>query len=526
MENNNQTIKSASNLTEIKNKITELKKIFSQDEKYKKQLENLIDAEKYIEELESKDEDEPYNLKTEDVMNDSIERLYEKIRKYELFYQLYNFSESLNQEMLYINENNIYDLTNKCVEMHTKLLNSDFKDYKEVEYLLPTIYECIYNGMKREIVFSDYYKELFYTIKKDDTKISHPYIAKLIENDIVETESEELLMQLKYLKAKGLDSSNIIDLDLLTSITKMTMKNIKIDSKENLLENIDSYEKMEDAINESEEKCSNAKSIVKKDEQEKREAFGSVVKILTIYGINVSLVFGIGVGAHLVEKNISRKYYTTTTTYKSETGEYNTSKPEYEIKKSNPIKITEEEPWKEDSFITKTYKKYIYTYNLSENEDYKDLSDYIDYLLENPRPASPNSLMVSEKPEEFGKEETVYIVEKKEYDENNYTDIDLKNHLFYPTMFLFLAGVIDLLILTRKYKYDSNNLKRRLNNHKTTKKNLINHKKLLQEKEKELKDIINQREKLYEEIISNYNKLPKIIQEDDQLKTSIQKLKK
>lgn len=527
MKNNNQTIKSASNLTEIKNIITELKKIFSQDEKYKEQLEILVDSEKYIEELESKDEDESYNLKTEDVMNDSIERLYEKLRKYELFYQLYNFSESLNQEMLYTNENNIYDITNKCIEMHRKLLHSDFKDYKEVECLLPTIYECIYNGMKKEIVFSDYYKELFYTIKKDDTKISHPYIAKLIENDIVETESEELLMKLKYLKAKGLDSSNIIDLDLLTSIAKMTMKNIKIDSKENLLEDIDSYEKMEAAIKESEEKRSNAESIVKKDEQEKREAFGSVVKKLTIYGINVALVFGVGAGTYLLDKKLSREYSTTTTTYNSETGEYNTSEPEYEIKAFYPIKITEEEPWKKETFFKTSYRKYIYTYNLNENEDCKDLIDYIDYLIEtDPGIDSSTSTTASEKPKEFGKEETVYIVEKKEYDENNYKDIDLKNHLFLPILFSLFAGVIDFLILIIKYKYDSNNIKARLNNHKRTKKNLINHKKLLQEKEKELEDIINQREKLYEEIISNYNKLPNIIQEDDQLKTSIQKIKK
>ena len=526
MENNNQTIKSASNLTEIKNIITELKKIFSRDEKYKKQLEILVDSEKYIEELESKDEDESYNLKKEDVMNDSIEKLYEKIRKYELFYQLYNFSESLNQEMLYTNENNIYDLTNKCIEMHTKLLHSDFEDYKIADYLLPIIYECIYNGMKREIIFSDCYKRLFYAIKEDKTKTSHPYIAKLIENDIIEIESEELLMQLNYLKSKGLDSGNIIDLDLLTSITKKTMNNIKIDCKENLLEDINSYENIENEIKESEEKHSNVKLIVKEDEQEEREAFGSVVKKLTIYGINVALVFGIGVGAHLVEKNLSRKYYTTTTTYNSETGEYNTSEPEYEIKASNSIKITKEEPWKEDSFITKTYRKYIYTYTFSENEDCKDLTDYIDYLLDNPRSTSPITLNVSEKPEEFGKEETVYIVEKKEYDENNYTDIDLKNHLFYPTIFLLLAGIIDLLILTSKYKYDSNNLKARLDNHKRTKRNLISDKKLLQEKKKEIEDLKNQREKLYEEIISQYNKLPKYIQEDNQVNATIQKIKK
>jgi len=247
---------------------------------------------------------------------------------------------------------------------------------------------------------------------------------------------------------------------------------------------------------------------------------------LTIYGINVALVFGVGAGAHLVEKNLSRKYYTTTTTYNSETGEYNTSEPEYEIKASNSIKITKEEPWKEESFITKTYRKYIYTYTFSENEDCKDLTDYIDYLLDNPRSTSPITLNVSEKPEEFGKEETVYIVEKKEYDENNYKDIDLKDHLFYPTIFLLLAGIIDLLILTSKYKYDSNNLKGRLNNHKRTKEILIDHKKLLQEKEKELGDVIKKREELYEKIIGKYNELPKLIQEDEQLKTSIQKIKK
>ena len=517
METNNQTAKSVSNLKEI----------FSNNEKYQKQLEKLTNAEKYIEELESKDEDESYNLKKEDAMNNSIEKLYEIIRKYELFYQLYNMVESLNQEMLYTKEDNINDLIYKCFEMQKKIVNSDFKDYKEVEYLLPIIYECMYNVMKREIILShSHYYSLFNYIKNDYTKISHPYIARLIENDIIETESEELLMKLKYLKAKGLDSSNIIDVDLLTSITKMTMKNIKIDSKENLLEDIDSYEKMKSAIKESEEKRSNAESIVKEAKQEKREAFGSVVKKLTIYGMNVALVFGIGVGTHLVEKNISRKYYTTTTTYNSETGEYNTSEPEYEIKTSNPIKITEEEPWREDSFIIKKYKKDIYTYNLSENEDYKDLSDYIDYLLENPRSTSPITLKVSEKPEEFGKEETVYIVEKKEYDENNYRDIDLKNHLFYPTFFLFLAGVIDFLILAKKNKNISNNLKGRLNNHKRTKKILTDHKKLLQEKEKELEALNNQREKLYEKIIDEYNKLPELIQEDEQLKTSIQKIKK
>ena len=108
----------------------------------------------------------------------------------------------------------------------------------------------------------------------------------------------------------------------------------------------------------------------------------------------------------------------------------------------------------------------------------------------------------------------------------NRVKVIIISYLFYPTLFSLFAGVIDLLILTKKNNYINNNLKGRLNNHKRTKKNLINHKKLLQEKEEELKDIINQREKLYEEIISNYNKLPKLIQEDDQLKTSIQKIKK
>ncbi len=526
MENNNQTIKSASNLTEIKNIITELKKIFSRDEKYKKQLEILVDSEKYIEELESKDEDESYNLKKEDVMNDSIEKLYEKIRKYELFYQLYNFSESLNQEMLYTNENNIYDLTNKCIEMHTKLLHSDFEDYKIADYLLPIIYECIYNGMKREIIFSDY-KRLFYAIKDDKTKTSHPYIAKLIENDIIEIESEELLMQLNYLKSKGLDSGNIIDLDLLTSITKKTMNNIKIDCKENLLEDINSYENIENEIKESEEKHSNVKLIVKEDEQEKRKALRSVINKLAIYGMNVALVFGVGAGTHLLEKKFSREYYTTTTTYNSETGEYNTSEPEYEIKASYPIIITKEDPWKKETFFKTSYRKYIHIYNLVENEDCKDLIDYIDYLIEtDPSFDSSTSTTVSEKPKEFGNEETVYIVEKKEYDENNYKDIDLKNHLFLPILFSLFAGVIDLSLLAIKYIYDCNNLKARLNNHKRTKRNLISDKKLLQEKKKEIEDLKNQREKLYEEIISQYNKLPKYIQEDNQVNATIQKIKK
>ena len=527
METNNQTAKSVSNLTEIKNIIKELKEIFSNNEKYQKQLEKLTNAEKYIEELESKDEDESYNLKKEDVMNDSIEKLYEIIRKYELFYQLYNMVESLNQEMLNTKEVDINDLIYKCFEMQKKLVNSDFKDYKEVEHLLPIIYECMYNVMKREIIFShSHYYSLFNYIKNDNTKISHPYIARLIENDIIETESEELLMKLKYLKAKGLDCSNIIDLDLLTSITKMTMKNIKIECKESMLEDIDSYGKMKSAINESEEKYSKVESIVLEDKQEKREAFESVVKKLTIYGMNVALVIGVGVGMHLVEKNISRKYYTTTTTYNSETGEYNTSKPKYEKKENFPIKIIKEKPWEEDNFITKTYRKDIYTYSLSENEDYKDLSDYIDYLLENPESYSPITLKVSEKPAEFGKKETVYIVQKKEYDKNNYKDIDLKNHLFYPTICSLFAGVIDLLILIKKNKNISNNLKGRLNNHKRTKKILIDHQKLLQEKEKELEALNNQREKLYEKIIGEYNELPKLIQEDEQLKTSIQKIKK
>ena len=527
METNNQTAKSVSNLTEIKNIIKELKEMFSNNEKYQKQLEKLTNAEKYIEELESKDEDESYNLKKEDVMNDSIEKLYEIIRKYELFYQLLNMVESLNQEMLNTKEENINDLIYKCFEMQKKLVNSDFKDYKEVEYLLPIIYECMYNVMKREIIFShSHYYSLFNFIKNDESKISHPYISELIEKDVLSiNDNHELLLKLKELKSNGIGSSNIIDLDLLTSITKITMKNIKIECKESMLEDIDSYGKMKSAINESEEKYSKEESIVLEAKQEKREAFGSVVKKLTIYGMNVALVIGVGVGMHLVEKSISRKYYTTTTTYNSETGEYNTSKPKYEKKEIFPIKIIKETPWEEDNFTTKTYRKDIYTYSLSENEDYNDLSDYIDYLLVNPESYSPITLKVSEKPAEFGKKETVYIVQKKEYDENNYKDIDLKNNLFFPTFFLLFAGVIDFLFLAKNNNI-SNNLKGRLNNHKRTKKNLIAHQKLLQKTKKELGDVIKEREELYEKIIGEYNELPKLIQEDEQLKTSIQIIKK
>ena len=104
-------------------------------------------------------------------------------------------------------------------------------------------------------------------------------------------------------------------------------------------------------------------------------------------------------------------------------------------------------------------------------------------------------------------------------------DIDLKNNLFFPTFFSLFAGVIDFLFLAKNNNI-SNNLKGRLNNHKRTKKILTEQKKLLQEKEKELEALNNQREKLYEKIIDEYNKLPELIQEDEQLKTSIQKIKK
>ena len=176
METNNQTAKSVSNLTEIKNIIKELKEMFSNNEKYQKQLEKLTNAEKYIEELESKDEDESYNLKKEDVMNDSIEKLYEIIKKYELFYQLYNMVESLNQEMLNTKEENINDLIYKCFEMQKKLVNSDFKDYKEVEYLLPIIYECMYNVMKREIIFSHIYRGGKINVVVSEIDDDHPFI--------------------------------------------------------------------------------------------------------------------------------------------------------------------------------------------------------------------------------------------------------------------------------------------------------------------------------------------------------------
>ena len=518
----NKEIEFISKLKELKSIVKELKEIFSDKPEYKVYIEDLENMENYIKELESTS---TFNLEKGTVNEISINQMNSIIQQYNQYYKLYNNIMIISQELPLVNEDNINILVEKCVQVHKILVSSELDNHKEIELLLSDLYTVVYNVMKLEVIFSSN-QNLFNFIKNDESKISHPYISELIEKDVLSiNDNHELLLKLKELKSNGIDSSNIIDLDLLTSITKMTMKNIKIECKESMLEDIDSYEKMKSAINESEEKYSKEESIVLEAKQEKREAFGSVVKKLTIYGMNVALVIGVGVGMHLVEKNISRKYYTTTTTYNSETGEYNTSKPKYEKKENFPIKIIKETPWEEDNFTTKTYRKDIYTYSLSENEDYNDLSDYIDYLLVNPESYSPITLKVSEKPAEFGKKETVYIVQKKEYDENNYKDIDLKNHLFDPINFSLFAGVIDLLILAKNNNI-SNNLKGRLNNHKRTKKNLIAHQKLLQKTKKELGDVIKEREELYKKIIGEYNELPNLIQEDEQLKTSIQKIKK
>ena len=452
-----------------------------------------------------------------DSINESLKR------EWESYYKIDMQRKTIEKAARTVNENNIRDIVSSTKSLLDALRKTTTIDFNIEKNLVHKVYGLVYKVMKLELVLTNETRLLEH-LKLDSVNI--PYIVDLMKKDmkkIGKEEQEELEEKIVELEKEGIDSAALLDKRLLILLSLYGNEDFASKKKEDFLKRIESAENIGTSIERRMEDNKTSEERISDLTKQKKKNFRKRTAKRIVLLINAVIVtMGIGTGV-LASRNITKgkEYRTITTTYDSSI-EDSKEEETYERGKDGSIALVEYSPWDSKGVFRDTYKRNMYTYDISGVEEKENLSDYLTEDIKDEITFQEKVEEQEETPIDLGYTENKYVITRVEKDLDTFNEVD-SPVAWSLLSILFSAGIIslDALLLNKLSKESLRLVKERS---KSTKRELEDEKKSLKDSEEELIRLIDKQGTTLEEIRMEFYNLPTAIQELEEVKSAKQKV--
>lgn len=448
------------------------------------------------------------------------------IKEYDIYYKItmkYNKLLSLVDD---VTEDNICDIVTDCRSILELLKSSSNIDYSFEKDITEKIYQLTYRIIKLELIYSNS-AGLLYALKNPTDQ---NYITELIKEDINlldENNPDTKLVKEKVdkLKENGLNNMFLLDKNLIVLLAILTDKNLSHKVKDQFLNSLKRYTKIENDMQKTELAISNSKvdEIKKSLKIHNLKIFKKKVFLSMNLLLVTSSIVGSAIAIGKLTENKENKVKTTVYDSFSDTKEIT---ERYEDLDTDTISLIEYSPWDEPGYFRDEYSRNVYTYDLEGiKKKYTNIEDYLTSdLKEKIKLSEENEEIETKKPKDLDYTKNKYIITEKVINEKDFRMVKSK---FYWPLFSILSSfgiiAIDFLLLKKLTSVKLKDLKQ---NKKQLQKELKSNKEKSIENKKSLYDLSQLATILKLDVLDNYEKLPDIVKETSNVKKKYKLLTK
>lgn len=453
------------------------------------------------------------NKKLEEINNS----LKDKYQKYYILNQTILELKSRN-----INKDNINETIKECKSFLNKVLLST--EYIENnENFLENVYDFVYKLIKLEIIFNNNDSLLEYA--KTDS-IHTTYLAKHIKEDIKDLskkKQDKIEEKLFAINKNGFNDIYYLNKELLIYIIRSDKK----EYKEVLENNLDSSYKEYNDIKEDLEKLAESNKLrvtnIKDTKKTRNKLWKKnfVRKSVYIGFLSLSTIAAFRTADNIGPSKVYKTYYTNYDSSRPEEKEVTSS---FEKETNNELSITEYSPWESPGYFRDKYKRNIYEYEINNDFPYyEDVEDYLDgnfkeYIILSETQTKHDT--TEEIPTE-NYTENKYVITQTYQDKTIFHEVEnhgLKIETGIGLSFLFgTVGFFVLRICFPKTKFSKEEREQ-------VKKLLSEEKQLLLEEKTKINTLTEQLNNLKLKLNNQYNTLPDVLKEDEDIQKRMRKL--
>lgn len=365
-------------------------------------------------------------------------------------------------------------------------------------------------------------------VKNHEQDIS--YITKLIKEEGLKLQDSNKQIQLKLLEINrhGFNNTYYLDKDLIITLALLENPGLLSPIKDNFLTKLENYQDVSNKI--QKENQFNEKGKERVLELKKINKKLSYQKL----GKKISLCINLGLLAVALFHEIKfSRNLAVDTVYKTTTIVYDSSNPnqgevvtkeEYVKKLENSIQLVEYSPWDSPGYFRSEYQRHVYKYSKIETGSinlwglYNNLEEYLTPNLKDKVYYTQTTESSTEIPEDINSySENKYVITQVKQDKSM---VDKKDS---PVKFILIFGsfsIITIIIDACVYHLviSKNSLKSLRNKKKEEKRSLKTQEQLLLENREKLIDLYQELSTLKHEAQDEYNHLPTLLQQDEEVK--------
>ena len=434
-----------------------------------------------------------------------LEQLNQNLKdEYEIYYKIDFLYRDLSEKINGADESSIDEVISISNTLLDSLRTSTTIDFDEEKDLVNNVYEVIYIAIKLELMYSD--KKRLLNRVRDDS-IDTVYIVESIKKDIKDLDGnkKDINEILSEIEKQGLDDSYLLNEDLITAIFLRSFRSKKT---EDFLDSSVEQEKRYDKLERLSQRCNESLEEIEKFEIKKRSFKKRAIKRKFAVAINTMLLGAALAGGIYATKDLfnDRQYLTTTTVYDTSKDEPEVTE-EYLEKSKDSISLVEYSPWDNPGYFRDKYTRNVYTYNISNDDKYKNISEYLTEDFNGKIEYTQTRESVDEMPEDYGYSENKYVITKVEKDSNNYQDIyNPMNRWATSLLAAFFVSGIELYIFNELLSKDNMELINK--DREAYIKDLEKLKENLKELERQKSELYNQIEESSKTLLEDYYLLP------------------
>lgn len=466
-----------------------------------------------------------YNIKMK-----SLDKINDRITsEYEEYHKIYTDLKYI-QERLKENENiELSTIVSNTLSLLKRMRYSSTIDYEQERKIVEEVYQVVYQVMKIELV-SLGTDTILNEVKNHEQDIS--YITKLIKEEGLKLQdsNKQIQLKLREIDKYGFDNTYYLDKDLIKTLALLENPNLLSPIKDNFLTKLENYQDVLNKIQKGNQLNEKGKERVL--ELKKINKKLSYQKL----GKKISLCINLGLLAVALFHEIKfSKNLAVDTVYKTTTIVYDSSNPnqgevvtkeEYVKEMENSIHLVEYSPWDRPGYFRSKYKRTVYTYfkdsNRSSNFNlwglYDNLEEYLSSDLKNVLIYNETTESSTEIPEDLNSySENKYVITQVKQDRSM---VDKKDS---PVKFILISGsfsIITIIIDACVYHFviSKNSLKSLRNKKEKGERILQTQEQLLLENQEQLRELYRELSTLKYETQDEYNHLPTLLQQDEEVK--------
>ncbi len=419
-------------------------------------------------------------------------------------------------------ENTIEEIVCKVKDLLSRIMRSTALFIENNEDFLNQVYEYAYNIIKYELIYCGNSTLLDYV----KTDIVHTtYVVKFIKEEIEElSKKKQVQEQLITVNKNGFDDLYYLNKELLLFIIKSDKKEYQSIMEERIEVTYKKYKEVKQELEETKESTLLHITNIKNTKKKKNQLLRQQLARKALFFLNLSIV-GVGIFGSIKATNKIppiKEYRTVQTIYDSSHPENKEEEITYQKELNNELSIIEYSLWESPGYFRDEYQRNVYEYELDNEGLYcEDVEEYLTKDLKSHIILRDSNIETCSEPPEEMYTENKYVISQIFQNQDEYKEIENKTSKYFVGTILIACTILVDAVLVLIYLNERKDIKKEK---EEVKNELMCQKKLLLEEKNRINSLIDQINDFKMKLNQQYEKLPKVLQEDEEIQRKIRKL--